>query len=133
MTRDCYVCIDFDGTCVTNDYPKVGDDIGADPYLRAATKLGAKLILHTMRSDDELCRAVDWFDNHGIELWEINQNPAQNSWSKSRKVWAHIYVDDSGVCAPMVLGNTHGRRREHLDWDQAGPWLLRMIAGILNQ
>ncbi len=27
-------CIDFDGTCVTHLFPKVGKDIGAAPVLR---------------------------------------------------------------------------------------------------
>jgi len=25
------ICIDFDGTCVTHEFPKVGKDIGAVP------------------------------------------------------------------------------------------------------
>jgi len=28
------ICIDFDGTCVTHEFPKVGKDIGAVPVLK---------------------------------------------------------------------------------------------------
>jgi hypothetical protein len=28
------IAVDFDGTCVTHEYPKVGRDIGAVPVLK---------------------------------------------------------------------------------------------------
>ena len=130
MMRECYVAIDFDGTCVTNHYPHIGDDIGADPYLQAACALGAKLILLTMRDGDKLEEAVGWFQTHNVPIWMVNRNP-ESGWSDSPKVYAHIYVDDSGLMAPMIPADN--RKREHMDWDRAGPWLLRRIAGILNQ
>lgn len=45
--------IDFDGTCVTHEFPDVGKDIGATPVLKELTDKGHKLILFTMRSDIE--------------------------------------------------------------------------------
>ena len=52
--------IDFDGTCVTDLYPYVGDNIGAASVLR---ELGDKnlLILYTVRDGKYLQDAVDWF------------------------------------------------------------------------
>ena len=35
-----YIAVDFDGTCVTHDYPEVGKDIGAAPVLRALRERG---------------------------------------------------------------------------------------------
>jgi len=32
------IVIDFDGTCVTHDFPRVGKDIGAEPVLRKLYK-----------------------------------------------------------------------------------------------
>ena len=46
-----YIAIDFDGTCVTHEYPNIGKDIGAIPVLKQLVKDGHKLILYTMRSD----------------------------------------------------------------------------------
>jgi hypothetical protein len=131
MTRECYVCIGFDGTCVTNNYPNVGEDVGADLWLKAAVGMGAKLILYTMRSQEGLEEAVAWFNNHRVPLWSVNDNPSQESWSASRKVHRHITVDDSGLCMPVKRHGT--RERWVVDWDEAGPFLLKKIAGILNQ
>ena len=45
------IVIDFDGTCVTHDFPKVGKDIGAEPVLIKLLKHGHRLVLFTMRSN----------------------------------------------------------------------------------
>lgn len=48
------IAVDFDGTCVTHDFPAVGTDLpGAEQVLKALISAGAKLILWTMRSDIE--------------------------------------------------------------------------------
>jgi hypothetical protein len=131
MKRECYVAIGFDGTCVTHNYPNVGEDVGADLWLRAATGMGAKLILSTMRHGPEINQALDWFTSHDVSLWKVNDNPAQKSWSDSLKLYAHIYVDNAGLGIPL---KRHGSRgRWVVDWEIAGPALLRDIAGKLNQ
>ncbi len=43
--------VDFDGTVVTHEFPKIGKDIGAVPVLRELVEHGHKLILFTMRSN----------------------------------------------------------------------------------
>jgi hydroxymethylpyrimidine pyrophosphatase-like HAD family hydrolase len=45
------IAIDFDGTCVTHEFPKVGKDINAVPVLKALVENGHQLVLFTMRSD----------------------------------------------------------------------------------
>ena len=47
-----YIAIDFDGTCVTHEFPNVGKEIGAVPILQKLVERGHKLILHTMRGKD---------------------------------------------------------------------------------
>jgi hypothetical protein len=37
--------IDFDGTCVTHDFPNIGTDIGSIPVLKKKVANGHKLIL----------------------------------------------------------------------------------------
>ena len=44
------IAVDFDGTCVTHEFPKVGKDIGAVPVLKKLVEKGHQIILHTMRS-----------------------------------------------------------------------------------
>lgn len=96
------IAIDFDGTCVTHDYPKVGKDIGAVKVLRKLTDNGHKLILFTMRSGEELDDAVNWFKENDIPLFGINENPEQKSWTSSPKPYAHLYIDDAGLGVPLM-------------------------------
>ena len=71
------IAVDFDGTCVTHEYPHVGKDIGAVPVLQQFVKDGHQLILYTMRSGKELQDAVQWFESNGIPLYGVNKNPTQ--------------------------------------------------------
>lgn len=45
------IILDFDGTVVTNEFPWIGEDIGAVPVLKELVECGHNLILFTMRSD----------------------------------------------------------------------------------
>ena len=49
--RGMDIVIDFDGTVVTHEFPKIGRDIGAVPVLKELVANGHRLILFTMRSD----------------------------------------------------------------------------------
>ena len=77
------IAIDFDGTCVTHEYPKMGKDIGAIPVLKELIKNDHQLILFTMRSGSTLEDALTWFDDNDIDLWSVNLNPEQKSWTDS--------------------------------------------------
>lgn len=41
------IAVDFDGTCVIHEFPKVGKDIGAVPVLKKLIEKGHKIILYT--------------------------------------------------------------------------------------
>lgn len=106
------IAIDFDGTCVTHEYPNVGKDIGAVPVLKKLVADGHKLILYTMRSGEKLDAAVQWFKKNEIELYGVNHNPGQESWTDSPKVHANIYIDDAALGCPLHLdGSGH-----YVDW-----------------
>jgi hypothetical protein len=109
------LAIDFDGTCVTHDYPHIGQDIGAVPVLRRLVENGHKLILFTMRSGKPGDQAVDWFEQHGIPLYGINCNPDQRTWTQSVKPYAHCYIDDAALGVPLVRTGDH---RAYVDWAQ---------------
>jgi len=116
------LAIDFDGTCVSNinDYPKVGSDIGAAPWLKAFVSAGARLILWTVRSGDGLKPAVKWFKDNKIPLWGINEN-IDYSQPKSPKAHAHLFIDDRAFGAP-VIKQENGQA--HIDWNKVGPAVL---------
>jgi len=95
--------IDFDGTCVTHEYPAIGKDIGAVNVLKRLVNSGHKLILNTMRSGLKLQEAINWFKENGIELYGANENPTQKNWTQSPKVYAHLYIDDAALGCPLKM------------------------------
>lgn len=105
-----YIAVDFDGTCVTHEYPKVGKDIGAVPVLKKLTDNGHKIILNTMRSGKELADAIKWFIDNDIPLFGANENPTQKSWTDSPKVHANIYIDDCGIGCPLIFDHAISSR-----------------------
>lgn len=115
---DMYIAIDFDGTVVAHEYPKIGADIGAAPVLRDLVVAGHKLILWTMRSEQPLQDAVDWFSANGIELYGIQRNPTQDKWTSSLKCYAQFYIDDAALGAPLKLDKKISSRF-FIDWTQA--------------
>lgn len=111
-----YIAIDFDGTCVTHDYPRIGKDINAVNVLKKLVANGHKLILNTMRSGKELKEAINWFKENDIELYGANENPTQKRWTKSPKVYAHLYIDDAALGCPLKM-DLNISDRPFVDWE----------------
>lgn len=95
------VAIDFDGTIVENQFPKIGELMpGAVEYIRKLHEDGHKIIIWTCRSGDNLLDAGTFLKLEGIPFHELNDNLADNVQlygNNSRKVYAHCYVDDKNV------------------------------------
>ena len=111
------IAVDFDGTCVTHEYPRVGNNIGAVPVLKKLIDAGHQLILFSMRSDKEQQDAVDWFAKNNIPLYGININPDQLSWTKSNEAYAQLYIDDASLGCPLIY-DTNIARRPFVDWEK---------------
>ena len=108
------IAIDFDGTCVTHEYPRVGKDIGAVSVLKKLVENGHKLILFTMRSQNAYIEdAIKWFNDNEIPLYGVNTNPSQFRWTSSPKVLADLYIDDAGLGMPLCY--THVEL-PYVDW-----------------
>ena len=97
------IAVDFDGTCVKHAYPKIGEDIGAVPVLKEMVKNGHQIVLNTMRSGKLLNEAVQWFESNGIKLSGANHTPGQETWTKSSKTYAHVYIDDAALGCPTRM------------------------------
>lgn len=139
------IAIDFDGTCVTHDFPDIGKDIGAVPVLKKLIQNGHKLILYTMRSDIEnpksedknihtqggnyLTDAVKWFNENGIELFAIQQNPQQKLWTNSPKCYAQLYIDDAALGIPLKQYISISKR-PFVDWEEVE--ILLQIQGYIK-
>lgn len=118
------IAIDFDGTCVTHEFPDIGKSIGAEKVLKKLIDNGHQLILFTMRSDSFLKEAVDWFQKHNIQLYGINTNPTQKSWTNSPKASAEIYIDDAALGCPLKFDSKSDRA--YVDWKQVEIMLKKM-------
>jgi hypothetical protein len=132
------ILIDFDGTCVAHEFPKVGKDIGAVPVLKELVANGHNLILFTMRSDvvnpistspdiiavsgNYLTDAVNWFKENDIPLYGIQTNPTQHNWTSSPKAYGQIIIDDSALGCPLLYGEWDDEKgyisfhRPQVDW-----------------
>lgn len=105
------IAVDFDGTCVFHKYPYLGEDVpDAVSVLRDLVQAHHQLLLLTMRGygtsnpktgNDVLREAVSWFSSRNLPLFGVNDSPGQESWTSSRKVYAHRYVDDAALGCPL--------------------------------
>lgn len=131
------ISVDFDGTCVTHEYPKVGKDIGAEIVLKALTKAGHDIICTTMRSQmdkdnwnvDTVSEAKKWFSGNDIKLYGFNENPSQAEWSDSRKIYANTYIDDQFLGCPLSYNKSYSKRA-FVDWYRVCIYLE--IQGLLS-
>lgn len=119
------IILDFDGTCVTNDFPRIGKEIGAIPVLKRLQERGHKIVLFTARADDMdneffqgnfLTDAVNWFTENGIKLYGINNNPDNDDLGYTRKVTGDVVIDDMAIGAPLTT-NHHISAKPFIDWD----------------
>ena len=104
------IAVDFDGTCVQSDFPRVGPDIfGAAIALKKLVADGHRIILWTCREhssfggvEDTLQLAIDWFVRKGIPLFAVNGNPEMIDFPICRKCHADFLIDDHAVGLPKT-------------------------------
>ncbi len=119
------IAVDFDGTLVTHEYPKIGEEVPlAFNYLRALQTNGDRLILWTVRSGEFLEQAIEFCRNRGIEFWAVNNNPEQANWTDSPKCYAQVYVDDASIGTPLMSQETV---MPFVNWGIVGPLLLKVV------
>ena len=117
------IAVDFDGTCVTHEFPKTGKNIGAELVLKRLVDEGNNIICVSMRSEEQISEfgidtiqsIKDWFKENDINLTAINKNPDQESWSQSRKIYAHTYIDDQFLGCPLLMNGSYSTR-PFVDW-----------------
>jgi len=123
------IVVDFDGTCVKHEYPKVGDDIGAAPVLKRLVEAGHRLIIFTMRSEygveegmfeSGLNAVVEWYKDNGIPLYGVQTNPTQKQWTESPKAYGQMYIDDAALGCPLIYPdeNSPVGERAYVDWNK---------------
>lgn len=126
------IVLDFDGTVVTHEFPKIGRDIGAVPVLKELVAAGHKLILFTMRSDvtepysknpdiisksgNYLTDAIDWFKKNEVPLYGIQKNPSQHTWTTSPKAYGELIIDDAALGCPLIH-DCQGIEKPYVCWE----------------
>lgn len=116
------IAIDFDGTIVTHDYPRVGKPV---PYAKEVINMlaanGHKCFLWTMRDNETLEAAKKYCKDNGIMLCNYNQSPAQ--FSNSPKQYAVIYIDDAALGCPTSYDH-YLSSRPFVDWYKVAEMLV---------
>ena len=102
------IAVDFDGTLVTAKFPNVGDPIWATiDLLKEEKAKGAKVILWTCRTGEQLEEAITFCKEHDIHLDAVNENlPMITEFfgNDTRKVFADEYWDDRAVDPVWMFG-----------------------------
>lgn len=96
------IAVDFDGTIVKHEYPRIGKEIPfAIQTLKMLAKDGHRLILWTVREGELQEEAVNWCRERGVEFYAVNKDYPEEEQSKnnhySRKLKADIWIDDRNV------------------------------------
>ena len=95
------IAVDFDGTIVTHEYPKIGRDI---PFAIDTLKCLQKdfqviLVMWTVREGRLLDEAVEYCRERGLEFYAVNANyPEENEREQQpRKLKADLFIDDRNL------------------------------------
>ena len=91
--------VDFDGTIVEHEYPKIGKPIPfAIDTLLKLQRDGHTLILWTVRDGDLLQDAVDYCAKKGLAFYAANKNyPEEDPAKASRKLAVELFIDDRNL------------------------------------
>ena len=117
------ILIDFDGTCVTHEFPLVGKDIGAAQVLRDLVRNGHRLILFTMRAEDcSIQPALDWFAENDIALYAVQRHLEQHKFTSSPKALGDLMIDDTALGVQLYSCRLS---RDCVDWQWAAAKLQR--------
>lgn len=93
------IAVDFDGTIVEHQYPKIGKPIPfAIETLLQLQKDGHILIMWSVRDGELLQEAVDYCANKGLIFYTANKNyPEEDVAIAPRKLNADLFIDDRNV------------------------------------
>lgn len=95
------IAVDFDGTIVTHEYPKIGKEIpfAIESLKRLQQIPDIQLILWTVREGVELNDAVEYCRNQGLEFYAVNNNYPEEKQTdqQPRKLKADLFIDDRNL------------------------------------
>lgn len=117
------IAVDFDGTIVTHEYPKIGKEIPfAVQTLKMLANEGHQLILWSVREGQLLEEALEWCRKRGLEFYAANKDFPEEDRSKnnhfSRKLKADLWIDDRNVGGLPDWGTIYRIIKEKKTYEQ---------------
>ena len=93
------IAVDFDGTIVEHDYPKMGKPIpmALEVLRKLYEEEHHKLILWTMREGSLLQEAVDYCEKSGVYFYACNKNYPEEDTGSPRKIAVDLFIDDRNI------------------------------------
>lgn len=93
------IAVDFDGTIVEHEYPKIGRPIPfAIETLLQLQKDGHILLLWSVREGELLQEAINYCSGKGLEFYAANKNyPEEERVTAARKLNADLFIDDRNL------------------------------------
>jgi len=95
------IAVDFDGTIVTHEYPKIGKEIpfAITTLKKLQDEFQHLLILWTVREGKELDEAVEFCRERGLEFYAVNSNYPDviPNDMQARKLKADLFIDDRNL------------------------------------
>jgi hypothetical protein len=95
------IAVDFDGTIVEHEYPKIGKPIpfALDVLKKLQQEEHHKLLLWTMREGELLQEAREYCESNGLKFYAYNENYPDEELKAGvpRKLAADMYIDDRNV------------------------------------
>ena len=114
------IAVDFDGTIVEHDYPKIGKEKPFATYtLRKLIEDRHQLILWTVRRDKELEEAVAWCRERGVEFFAVNKSYPEEEIENPEaynKVNADLFIDDLNLGGLPDWGVIYTMIKEGKNW-----------------
>lgn len=128
------IAVDFDGTIVEHEYPKIGKEIPfAIDSLKMLIKDRHKLILWSVREGELLEEAIEWCKNRGVEFYATNKDYPEETREGnpvySRKLKADMFIDDRNVGGLPDWGTIYRMISHKKTWTDL---LLEAESGISN-
>ena len=110
ITNTHTIAVDFDGTIVEDEYPKIGkENLFAFETLKKLQENGHRLILWTYRHGKSLTEAVEFCKENGIVFYAVNKSFPEEEFDPtySRKINADYFIDDRNIGGLMGWGQIY--------------------------
>jgi len=93
------IAVDFDGTIVEHEYPKIGKPVpmALEVLRKLREEEHHKLILWTMREGSLLQDAVDYCEKNGVYFYACNKNYPEEENASPRKIAVDLFIDDRNI------------------------------------